>query len=167
MVGRWYVVSFQPGRGDLAERNLQRQGFCTWMPRQTRIVTHARRKIERRLPFFPGYMFVFLDLERDRWRAVNGTMGVRTLIIQGEKPLPCPVGLVEKLQAFSDENGIFNPVFDLKMGDSVRIVSGPFADAVGSLARLDGAGRVRVLLQMMRSEIPVIVDAWAVVPAGV
>jgi len=167
MVGRWYVVSFQSGRGDLAERNLRRQGFRTWMPRQTRIVTHARRKIERCLPFFPGYMFVLLDLERDRWRAVNGTMGVRTLVMQGEKPLPCPVGLIEELQSFCDANGIFNPAFDLKMGDAVRIVSGPFADAIGSLARHDGVGRVRVLLQMMRSEIPVIVDARAVVPAGV
>jgi len=131
-----------------------------------RFVTHARRKIERQLPFFPGYMFVLLDLERDRWRAVNGTMGVRGLVMQGEKPLPCPVGLVEKLQSFSDENGIFNPVFDLKMGASVRIVSGPFADAIGNLACLDGAGRVRVLLQMMHSEIPVIVDGRAVVPEG-
>jgi len=137
------------------------------MPRQTRIVTHARRKIERRLPFFPGYMFVLLDLDRDRWRAVNGTMGVRTLVMQGEKPLPCPVGLVEKLQSFSDENGIFNAAFDLKMGDAVRIVNGPFADAIGKLARLDGAGRVRILLQIMRAEITVIVDARAVVPAGI
>jgi len=137
------------------------------MPRHTRIVTHARRKIVRRLPFFPGYMFVLLDLERDRWRTVNGTMGVRGLIMQGEKPLPCPIGLVEKLQSCCDENGIFNPVFDLKLGDAVRIVGGPFADAIGSLARLDSAGRVRVLLQMMRSEIPVIVNARAVVPAGI
>lgn len=166
MAGRWYVVAFQPGRGDLAERNLCKQGFYTWMPRQTRVVTHARRRIERRVAFFPGYMFIWLDLERDRWRSVNGTMGVRSLLMQGEKPIPCPVGLVEKLQACSDENGILNPVFDLKSGDTVRIVNGPFADAVGSLVRLDGAGRVRVLLQMMRSEIPVVVDARAVVPAG-
>jgi len=151
----------------LAERNLRRQGFYTWMPRQARMVKHARRKIERRLPFFPGYMFVLLDLDRDRWRAVNGTMGVRTLVMQGDKPLPCPVGLVEKLQSLSDENGIFNPVFGLKKGDAVRIVSGPFADVVGNLAGLDGNGRVRVLLQMMRSEIPVIFDVRAVVPAGV
>lgn len=136
------------------------------MPRQTRIVSNARGRIERRLPFFPGYMFVFLDLERERWRAINGTMGVRTILMQGEKPLPCPLGFVENLQACSDVNGILHPTFDLKVGDTVRIVSGPFADAIGSLAHLDAPGRVRVLLRMMRSEIPLTVEAAAVEPAG-
>lgn len=127
------------------------------MPRQLRIVTNARRRVERRLPFFPGYMFLFLD--RERWRAINGTMGLRTILMQGEKSHPCPLGFVENLQACSDENGILHPTFDLKVGDTVRIVSGPFADAIGSLAHLDAPGRVRVLLRMMRSEIPLTVEA--------
>src|SRR5690606_8689429 len=166
MVARWYVVSFQPGREDLAELNLNRQGFDVWMPRHISVVRHARRRYEKLVPFFPGYMFVSMDVDRERWRAVNGTLGVRCLIMQGEKPLPCPVGLVEKLQALTGKHEIFSAVTNLSVGDTVRVIKVPFADAIGSLVSVDGAGRVRILLQMMQAEIPVTLDVREVVPTG-
>lgn len=84
--GRWYVAATQVGREDSAESNLRRQGFPVWFPRQKKTVKHARRRIEKIISFFPGYMFVFLDLERDRWRSVNSTIGVRALVMQGGFP---------------------------------------------------------------------------------
>jgi transcription antitermination factor NusG len=43
----------------------------------------------------------------------------------------------------------------LVKGQRVRILSGPVADFVGTLERLDEAGRVRVLLAMMGTAVPV------------
>lgn len=159
MAARWYVISFQPGREGVAELHLQRQGFHVWMPRYLRVVSHARRRYEKRVPFFPGYMFVSFDVERDRWRAINGTTGVRSLIMQGERPVPCPEGIVEKLQMLAGKEGLIDTSGELAVGDRVRVLSGPFADSIGSLVRVDGAGRVRILLQMMRAEIAVTLDA--------
>jgi transcription antitermination factor NusG len=82
--------------------------------------------------------------------------------MEGERPLPCPGGLVEGLQALVDERGIFN--VGIAPGDVVRVVTGPFAELVGTLVRLDGAGRARVLLQMMRSEVAVILNMASLVP---
>src|SRR5690606_5339375 len=111
------------------------------------------------------YMFVSLDAGRDRWRAINGTMGVRSLIMQGERPVPCPDGVVEQLQALAGNDGLIEAGGDLAVGDRVRVVSGPFADSIGNLIRLDGAGRVQILLQMMRAEIAVTLDARELVVA--
>jgi hypothetical protein len=36
-------------------------------------------------------------------------------------------------------------------GKAVRILSGPFADFIGTLEQLDEAGRVQVLLELMGS----------------
>jgi len=48
----------------------------------------------------------------------------------------------------------------------VRILRGAFADFVGTLERLDGAGRVQVLLEMMGTSIPVTLHRSALAPAA-
>ena len=55
---------------------------------------------------------------------------------------------------------------DLVKGQHVRILSGPFADLVGTLERLDGAGRVQVLLEMMETWVPVTLHRSALAPAA-
>jgi transcription antitermination factor NusG len=152
---RWYVAALQVGREDLAEWHLRRQGFVTWLPRQLRTVQHARRRIERRVAFFPGYMFISLDLSRERWRPVNGTTGVRSLIMQGDRPLACPFGMVEDLQVLADPDGLLEADAGLSENAQVRILRGPFAEMVGTLVRLDGSGRARVLLAMMQGQVAV------------
>lgn len=157
MTARWYVVSTKPGCEDTAGTNLARQGFATWTPRQVRVVRHARRRLEKRVPFFPGYLFVQLDVARQRWRLVNGTFGVRCLIMQGERPVPCPRGLVEELQRLSDGDRLLTAA--IEPGAAVRVVSGPMAELVGSLVHLDGSGRARVLLKLLNSDIVATLDA--------
>lgn len=159
MVARWYVISARPGSESIAGTNLARQGFLTWSPYQIRMVRHARRRLERRVPFFPGYLFVQLDITTQRWRSVNSTLGVRHLLMQGDQPLPCPQGLVEGLKQQTDAEGIFNAAAAILPGGAVRVVSGPMAEQIGSLLALDGAGRARILLKLMGSEIVATLDA--------
>jgi transcription antitermination factor NusG len=47
-----------------------------------------------------------------------------------------------------------------------RILSGPFANFVDQLERLDAAGRVRVLLDMMGTTVPVAVRRGAICAAA-
>lgn len=166
MTIRWYVASTRPGCETAAEVNLARQGFTTWTPRQVRVVRHARRRLEKRVPFFPGYLFVQLDVGQQRWRSVNGTFGVRGLIMQGEQPLPCPQGLVEDLQALTGGDGIFSAATVIAPGDAVRVASGPMAELVGVLIGLDGAGRARVLLKLLNTDIIATLDAARLTPAA-
>ncbi|WP_176247501.1 transcription termination/antitermination protein NusG [Mesorhizobium australicum] len=152
-------MSHQPGREDIAEANLLRQGFKPFVARQLFTVRHARRLTVRRGSFFPGYMFVRLDLTRDRWRSVNGTMGVRSIVMIGERPAPCPAGLVEQLIDMTNADGILDFSSKLRVGDAVRVVSGPFANLIGRLDRLDGPGRARVLLSIMNGEVAATIAA--------
>lgn len=112
----------------------------------------------RRVAFFPGYIFVSFDVEVDRWGSINGTFGVRSLIMQGRRPVPCPVGLVEQLIALTDAEGLLDFSSALRAGSAVRILSGPFTEIVGTLENLDSANRARVLLKIMGGEISVSMD---------
>jgi transcriptional antiterminator RfaH len=42
----------------------------------------------------------------------------------------------------------------LRPGQAVRVISGPFANAIGQLEKLDEHGRVRVLLEIMGGKVP-------------
>ena len=116
-------------------------------------------------PFFPRYLFVVLDLGRDRWRSVNGTFGVAGLVMGDEFPAPVQHGVVEGLLACCGADGHLQLADRLAVGERVRVLSGPFADMVGKLARLDGGGRVQVLLRLLGGEVAVLLARAALMPA--
>ena len=94
---RWFVARVHPNRENSAQFNLDRLGFRSFAPRVRRTVRHARKLRNVLAPLFPGYVFLILDLSRDRWRAVNSTFGVASLIMGAEQPMPVPRGVVEAL----------------------------------------------------------------------
>jgi transcription elongation factor/antiterminator RfaH len=163
---RWFLVHTQPHREHQAELHLGAQGFRTHCPQIQKTIRHARQLRTVRAPLFPRYMFLILDLSRDRWLSVRSTIGVSSLFTCEDRPVPVPNGVVEALIARTNEAGL--ALFDagLTTGQTVRILSGPFADVVGTLERLDAAGRVRVLLTMMGTAVPVTLHRSALLPAA-
>jgi transcriptional antiterminator RfaH len=123
-----------------------------------------------RAPLFPRYifliLFLILDLGRDRWRSVWGTVGVSSIYTSEDRPVSVPEGVVETLIQNTDEASLALFSSGLMTGQSVRILSGPFADFVGTLERLDAAGRLRVLLEMMGTAVPVALRRSAICPAA-
>jgi transcription elongation factor/antiterminator RfaH len=155
---RWYVVHTQPHREFRAENQLGTQGFRTFLPRYRKTVRHARKLMTVNAPFFNRYLFIALDLSRDQWRSVNGTIGVTSLITHGMLPAAVPEGVVESLISISDADGFVNPSDGLQLGEQVRILTGPFAEKVGELVRFDGARRVRVLLELLGGVVAVSIE---------
>ncbi len=133
----------------LANTQLRQQGFEPFLARCRRTVRHARKLRTVTAPFFPRYLFVRMDISRERWRSINGTYGVSGLIMQGDRPCPVPHGIVENLSALASENGILMFERELKPGQDVRFLSGPLADLIGTLQEIDESNRVRVLLSVM------------------
>jgi transcription antitermination factor NusG len=162
---RWYAVNTLPHREFRARHQLENQGFSVFLPQGLKTVRHARKLTTVLAPFFPRYIFVELDLTFHRWRSVNGTFGVRSLVMQGETPHPVPPGIIETMLESADHNDVLRFEHDLKIGCEVRLVAGPFAKQLGILDRLDDSGRIRVLLQIMGGTIPVQVPRDYAIPA--
>jgi transcription antitermination factor NusG len=161
---RWFVARVHSSRENSAQFNLDRLGFRCFAPRVTRTVRHARKSRTILAPLFPGYVFIILDLSRDRWRTVNSTFGVASLIMGVEQPMPVPHGVVEAIM--TQDLGVVRSDDNLKIGQQVRILSGPFAEAVCRLVHLDDKGRVRVLLELMGTEVTAKLDRAQVAPAA-
>jgi transcription antitermination factor NusG len=162
---RWYLVHSLPSREECAFQQLTRQKFTGFLPKMLKSVRHARRIQTKLAAYFPGYLFVQLDLARDRWRSVNGTFGVAYLVGPGDLPQPVSVGIVEALLSCSDHRGVIT-LGDFRRGQRVRMTAGPFAEHIGVLDRLDATGRVRVLLEIMGGLTPVEARRDFLVAAG-
>lgn len=166
---RWFVARVLLHQENRAQFNLHRLGFRSFAPRLRRTVRHARRLQSILKPLFPGYAFIAIDLSKHRWRSVNGTFGVASLIMGADQPTPVPPGVVEALIA-SCENGAAVRIEDiedsLEIGQKVRILSGPFAQTLCRLSHLDDRGRVRVLLEIMGMEVAAQLDRSAIAPAA-
>jgi transcriptional antiterminator RfaH len=163
---RWHAVATQPHREELACAHLVNQGFEPFLPRRRKTVRHARRITTRSAAFFPGYLFLPLDQSAHRWRSVNGTIGVRSLVMNGDRPALVPAGIVEELLARTGTDGYLAPMTteDFAVGQQVRVLCGPFGELVGVLERLEGQDRVRVLLKILSGEMKVTLPRRDVVP---
>ena len=164
--GRWYAVHCQPHREKAAAAQLANQDFEVFLPFREAVRRHARKTETVHRPLFPSYLFLHLDLTRDPWRCINSTFGVVRIVMQNDQPAAAPSGVVEALRGACDARGLFQWEPSLTLGQSVRIVMGPFADFVGQLDQLSDAGRVRVLLDIMGARTPVCLARNFVVPAN-
>jgi len=163
---RWFAARVLAHQENRAQFNLHRLSFRTFLPTLRRTVRHARRARDTLQPLFPGYIFIVMDLSKHRWRSVNGTFGVASLIMGADRPRPVPPGVIEALIASCESYQAVRLDCSLEIGQKVRILSGPFAETLGHLARLDDRGRVRVLLEIMGMEVATQLDCSAVAPAA-
>ena len=76
----WYIVQFKPNSLKIAVRDLQRQGFETFLP---------MHEVTRRTAAVRGYMFVACDPETAPWRQINSTYGISRMLSFSEGPSPC------------------------------------------------------------------------------
>ena len=72
---RWFLVHTLPHNERRAALHLGAQGFRTHFPTIEKTIRHARQLRTVRAPLFPRYLFLILNLERDRWLSVQGTFG--------------------------------------------------------------------------------------------
>jgi transcription elongation factor/antiterminator RfaH len=163
---KWFLVHSLPRNEQRGCLHLQAQGFRTHLPLISKTIRHARRLRMARVPLFPRYLFVILDLDRDRWLSVRSTPGVASLFTCDDRPVAVPAGIVELLMEHDGEANLALLRDGIHRGQRVRIMSGPFAELVGTVDRLNETGRVRVLLNIMASAVPVSLDRSALLPAA-
>src|SRR6266705_3361702 len=100
---RWFLAHTLPKGERKAAMHLRAQGFATYLPQIQKTIRHARQLRTVLAPLFPRYIFIILDLGRDRWLSVRSTVGVSSLFTCEDRPVPVPEGVVETLIERADE----------------------------------------------------------------
>ncbi|MDD7971973.1 transcription termination/antitermination protein NusG [Roseinatronobacter alkalisoli] len=158
----WFLAQIKPNSHRIAERNLARQGFRTFLPLHEE-TKRARGKFRtQQSPLFPGYVFVEFDLSHGSWRTVNSTYGITRLVSFGNAPTPVPLDLVNQLMLRCNRDGRLVPPKLLKPGDQVTLTKGPFANFVATIEQVAPDRRIWVLMDIMGGQTRVAVDATSV-----
>ncbi|MDX1616864.1 MAG: transcription termination/antitermination NusG family protein [Candidatus Promineifilaceae bacterium] len=147
----WYALHTKPHKERSVAERLRAQGIEVYYPNLR--VTPVNPRARKQRPYFPGYLFVRLDLEEMGENALRWTPGCHGLVSFGGEPASVPDNLIailekrvrEYVQSDSEQRRDFEP------GDRVRVTTGPFEgyEAIFE-GRLSGRQRVQVLLSLLR-----------------
>jgi transcriptional antiterminator NusG len=163
----WYIIHTAAGYEDqVAEQIMQRvktlsmeeKVFEALVPKekQIEIKNGSRKVVEKKI--YPGYVFVDMTVSEDSWYVVRNTPNVTGFLGFGTVPTPVPE---EEISRLKKKMGVEEPKYkiDLKIGESVNIIDGPFSGFEGVIEDVDTEkGKVKVLVSMFGRETPVNLD---------
>lgn len=164
----WYVIHTYSGYEDAVAKNLKQRAeslgmedkiFNVLVPKEKKIKIKGgkRKTVEEKI--YPGYVLVEMIVTDDSWYVVRNTPNVTGFVGVGTTPVPVSPKEVEILK---QRMGVETPQYkiDVKAGDSVKIVDGPFKDFDGKVSEIDEArGKIKVLVNMFGRDTPVELDS--------
>jgi transcriptional antiterminator NusG len=165
--GEWYVVHSYSGYENKVKSNLEQRIatmgmqdkiFRVVVPTEEEVEIRDGQKKSTRRRVFPGYILVHMILDEESWYVVRNTPGVTGFVGTGTKPVPLKADEVKKiLQRMEEEQPRIKVSF--RVGETVRIIEGPFADFMGLVDEIFAErGKVRVLVSFFGRETPVEMD---------
>jgi transcriptional antiterminator RfaH len=151
---QWYLIHTKPLAERLAQVNLQRQGYATYLP-EVRPSGHRRQR--RVAALFPRYLFLQLAVGRQSLQPIHSTIGVSNIVRFGTRCAIVRDEVIDELRSHADPvTGIHtlrSPARFIR-GTRVRITAGPFCGIDGVFERAEGAERVTILLTLLGEERP-------------
>ena len=110
--------------------------------------------------FFPGYILVEMDLNDETWHIVKSTPKVTGFVGGSTKPSPIPESEVREITDQMAEGAARpKPKILFEVGESVKVIDGPFSDFNGTVEEVKGdKGKVRVLISIFGRATPVELD---------
>ena len=161
---RWYIVHTYSGHENKVKVNLEKRIeymnmgekiFRVEVPQKTVTQMKGGKKQEREEKIFPGYVLVEMIMDEDSWYVVRHTSGVTKFVGSAKKPIPARDSEIKKIinRSSSTSQKI---ELDVKAGDKVRIVSGPFADFIADIIEVyPDKSKLRANVSIFGRETPV------------
>ena len=149
MLNEWYALQFKLNSHNVAAKNLNRQGFETFLPLHDTSSRRLSRFINTSKPLFPGYMFIKFDSAESEWYKINSTYGVSRLITADSILKPIPTIFIDNLMKRYDCSGKLLPIKKLKKGDQVKVLKGPFANFIATVETYETDQRIWILMDLM------------------
>lgn len=161
---RWYIVHTYSGHENKVKVNLEKRIeymnmgekiFRIEVPQKTVTQIKGGKKQEREEKIFPGYVLVEMIMDEDSWYVVRHTAGVTKFVGSAKRPIPARESEIKKIlhRSSSQSQKI---ELDVKAGDKVRIVSGPFADFIADIIEVyPDKSKLRANVSIFGRETPV------------
>lgn len=169
-MAEWYVVHTLSGHEQKAKRYLEatvrEKGMeddiqDILIPTEDIIEMRKgkRKTIQRK--FFPGYMIIHMELNRETKALVTGTPGVTNFLEAGGNPVPISEDELDRIKARSEglEAAEHKIEIPFEVGEAVKVIDGPFRDFSGTISEINPErGKIKVMVSIFGRLTPVEVD---------
>ena len=157
---RWYVVNTYSGHENRVKDNLekrletmgiQEQLFRIIVAEEPEIEIKNGKQVEKMKNMFPGYVFVEMKMTDEAWYVVRNTPGVTGFIGSsggGAKPFPVSPDEMESILRRVGQSDK-KVVVDFQVGDTVRILTGPFTGMEGRVSEMNDQTQVASIMTML------------------
>ena len=171
MAKRWYIVQAYSNferkvaediRQKVAQKKLEDLFEDVIVPTEKVVEVRRGRKVDTERKFFPGYVLVKMDMTDQAYHLIKNTPKVTGFLGAGGKPQP--ISEREAARYFgAREQAAAQPrhqvSVDYEIGDSVKVLDGPFASFNGLVEELDfDKNRVKVSVSIFGRATPVELD---------
>jgi transcription termination/antitermination protein NusG len=167
---KWYVVHTYSGYEQKAKaaleervRSLHMEGkigsVLVPIERVQELGKGGVRKISSR-KFFPGYIFVQMELDNDTWHVIKNTPKITGFVGHSTNPPEVPESEVREITQQMEEGALRpKPKVLFEVGEAIKVVDGPFQDFNGTVEEVKPEkGKVRVLISIFGRATPVELD---------
>lgn len=161
---RWYIVHTYSGHENKVKVNLEKRIeymnmgekiFRVEVPQKTVTQVKGGKKSEREEKIFPGYVLVEMIMDDDSWYVVRHTAGVTKFVGSAKRPVAAKDSEIKKI-IHRSQTQVQKIQLDVKAGDKVRIISGPFSEFVGDITEVyPDKSKLRANVSIFGRETPV------------
>jgi len=160
----WYAMRSKPNKETALSLQLSARNVEVFYPQLYVHPVNPRSRTVR--PYFPGYLFVCVDLMQTGFSELHWLPFSLGLLTFGGEPACVPEVLIHGIRRRVDEiNAAGGELLNsVRTGETVLILDGPFAgyEAIFDV-RLPGNERVRVLLKLLnRQQVPLVLPTGQV-----
>jgi transcriptional antiterminator NusG len=164
--GEWFVIHTYAGyenkvkanlRSRISSMNAEESIFEVVIPMEDVMEIKQGKKQVVQKKVFPGYLLCRMYLGDDSWRVVRETPGVTGFVGSGARPTPLSEKEVDRiLQVKPEDKKKLKPRLEFEEQESVRVVSGPFANFTGTISEINvDQSKLKVLVNIFGRETPV------------
>ena len=162
---KWYVIHTYSGYENkvkttletvIENRGLQEMIQEVSVPMEEQIEVKDGKKKVAMKKIYPGYVLVKIVYTEEIWYIVRNTRGV-TGFVGPNSNHPIPLSDEELMLMGLESN--WEPTVYYSIGDSVKLIAGPFADCIGIVEAMNlEKHSVRVRISMFGRETPIELD---------
>jgi transcription termination/antitermination protein NusG len=169
-MSRWYIIHAYSGFENKVRDSIMAEATRMGLDRlvesvevPTETVTEVRRgkKVQSERKFFPGYVLAKLEMNDDVYHLVKNTPKV-TGFLGATKPQPITESEAARILNTKEEAAAAPKTqikVDYEIGDSVKVLDGPFASFNGMVEELDfDKSKVKVAVSIFGRATPVELD---------
>ncbi len=160
---KWYVIHTYSGYENKVKTNIEKtvdnlelhdKIVEVRLPEENVVEEKDGAQKESKRKLFPGYLFVKMVMDSETWYIVRNTRGVTSFVGPGSEPVELSE---EEIANLNLEDAASKTSF--KVGDSVRITEGLFADYIGDVESVDEENKTMVVkISMFSRETSVELD---------